>query len=68
MPLACISKNNHSYLTLLKFDGKDAFMTVELGGSRGDIKRGIIRGRLKIQKQVINYAIGLLGLIILIQD
>jgi len=38
-------------------------MTVELGGSKGDIKRGIIRGRLKIQKQVINYTVGLLGLI-----
>jgi len=32
------------------FGSKDGFMTVELGGSKGDIKRGIIRGRLKIQK------------------
>lgn len=32
------------------FDGKNTFMTVELGGSKGDIKRGIVRGRLKIQK------------------
>jgi hypothetical protein len=37
-------------MTLLKFGSTDGFMTVELGGSKGDIKRGIIRGRLKIQK------------------
>lgn len=68
MPLAYIYKNNHSYTILLKFDGTNAFMTVELGGSKGDIKRGIVRGRLKISKQVMNYAVVLLGLIIKIQD